>query len=51
MKNNTHLRDTDNSTMIGRDKGSEGGRQGKGGINGDGRRLDFGWWAHNTIYR
>ena len=22
-----------------------------GGINGDGQRLDLGWWTHNTVYR
>ena len=25
--------------------------QGKGGINGDSRRVDLGWWTHNTTYR
>ena len=24
--------------------------EGKGGINGDGRRLDLGWRTHNTVY-
>ena len=33
-----------------RGKGVRGGRRGKGGIDGDGRRLDLGWWTHNTIY-
>ena len=30
-----------------------GGRveEGNGGVNGDGRRLDLGWWAHNALYR
>ena len=23
----------------------------KGGIYGEGRRFDVGWWAHNAIYR
>ena len=27
-----------------------GGRSGQKRINGDGRRPDFGWWTHNTIY-
>ena len=34
--------------MITRGKGVRGG---KGEINGDRRRLDLGWWTHNTIYR
>ena len=25
--------------------------EGKGGINGDGRRIDFEWQTHDTIYR
>ena len=25
--------------------------EGKEGIHGDGKRLDLGWWTHNTIYR
>ena len=29
----------------------EQGGGGYGGLNGDGRRLDLGWWTHSTIYR
>ena len=29
----------------------EGGGEGYGGINGDGRRLDLGWWTHSTVHR
>ena len=45
------LIDTDSSVVIPRGKvGWEEVEEGEGGINGDGRRLDLGWWAHNTIY-
>ena len=27
-----------------------GGRRGQRGVNGDGRRLDFGWQAHDTVH-
>ena len=32
-------------------KGMEEVEEGKGGVNGDGRRPDLGWQTHNTIYR
>ena len=25
--------------------------EGKGGINGDGQRLGWGWWTHSTLYK
>ena len=34
-----------------RKKGVGQVEEGKRGINGDGRRIDLGWWTHNTIYR
>ena len=38
------LMDKDNSMVIVRGKGGGGEeREGKGGINADGRRLDLGW--------
>ena len=36
------LIDTENSMVITREKGMEGGRRGYGGINGDGKRPDWG---------
>ena len=35
--------DTDDSVMIARERGWEEAGEGKGGINGDGRRLYLGW--------
>ena len=34
------------SVVITRGKGRGEGRRGYKGINGDGRRLNLGWWAH-----
>ena len=42
------LIDTDNSMVITRGKGVTGGRKGYGGIKGDRRRLDLGWWTQYT---
>ena len=44
---------THNSTGITRGEGRwREDEEGKGGhIQGDGRRLDFGWWAHSAMYR
>ena len=39
-----NLMDTDNSVVIARGRGGEVGEIEKGkGVNGDGKRLDFGW--------
>ena len=32
-------------------RGGVGGGGGYAGINGDGRRLDLGWWTHNIVCR
>ena len=32
-------------------KGVGEGRRGYGEINNEGRRLELGWWTHNTLYR
>ena len=46
------LTDTENSMVITRGKGGrEEAEEGRGGINGGGRRLDLGWSTHSTIYR
>ena len=39
--------------VISRRKGTEAreNRVMAGGINGDWRRFEFGWWTHNTMYR
>ena len=34
-----------------RERGVGEAEESKGGIDGDGRRFDLGWCAHNTIYR
>lgn len=33
------------------EKGWREVNEGKGGLNGDGKRLDLGWYRHNTLYR
>ena len=41
------LIDTENSIVITREKGEIGEVEDcKGGINGDGRKLDLGWWTY-----
>ena len=40
-----------NTVGFNSDRGGWGGEEGKGWINGDARRLDSGWWTHNTMYR
>ena len=51
-KNNKKLTGIDYSMVMTRGEGGWGDvEDGKGGINGDGRRLDLGWRTHNTIYR
>ena len=42
---------TQNNVGIAREWGVEEDRWGCWGINGDGWRLDLGWWTHNTVYR
>ena len=37
--------------VITRGEGNVEGRREYRGINGDGRRPDFGWLTHNTIYK
>ena len=37
------LIDTESPVVMTRGKGGWGKLRGQGGINGDGRRLDFGW--------
>ena len=40
------------TVWVARGKGVGEVVKGKGGqVYGDGRRFDFGWWAHNAIYR
>ena len=44
LSKNKNLIDADNSMAFTRGSGGVGrGRKGKGRINSDGRRLDFGW--------
>lgn len=45
--------DTDNRMVVTRGKRGGGKtKESKGGqIHGDGERLDFGWGAHNRVYR
>ena len=45
------LLDTNNGMVITREEGVGTVEEGKGRVNGDGRRLDLGWGTHNTVYR
>ena len=47
-RNEQKLIDTENVMVVTRGKGGQG-VEGKGGqLHGDGRRCDFGSWAHNA---
>lgn len=44
------MRDEGQKMFMLEKKDWEGGSKGTQ-MHGDGRRLDFGWWAHNMMYR
>ena len=37
--------------LLRRGPGGRWKREGRRGVNGDGRILDLGWWTHSTVYR